>query len=109
MKRIVVRSSRYGPIACSPIGRPEGSSPAGNAVAGWPVGRGVGVLTERPRFGLLASKLHDHDQPLRITLHATWDPEHRAARAISELVEGLAVHLTLVKAGIAAEQEWTEY
>ena len=34
--RIVVRSSRYGPIAWMPTGSPSALSPTGNAVAGWP-------------------------------------------------------------------------
>src|SRR5262249_58540175 len=33
--RIGVRSSRYGPIACRPIGSPPRVRPAGDAVARW--------------------------------------------------------------------------
>src|ERR1051326_9496740 len=53
-KRIGVRSSRYGPIACSPIGRPSRERPAGNAVAGWPATVDTAGYTRPSMYGTLA-------------------------------------------------------
>ena len=59
-------------------------------------GRGVAVLTERARFGLHAVQLYDGPVPLQLTLHATWERGHYAARAISTLAEQLGNHLAEV-------------
>ncbi len=71
-------------------------------------GHGVGVLTERPRFGLHPVRLYDADAPMRLTLHASWEPGHYAAAAIADLAAGLGAVLARTNAEIAAEHGWRD-
>ena len=66
------------------------------AVVGSPVvaqalaasGRGVCVLTDDPRFGLVPLPLRDADgRPVRIRLHAAWEPGHHAAATLASFAD----------------------
>ena len=48
-------------------------------------GRGVAVVTDDPRFDLRGVEIVGRDGPLRIELHAAWEPEHHAAATLAEL------------------------
>ncbi len=48
-------------------------------------GHGVAVVSDDPRYGLHALGIDGGDGPLRIALHAAWDPSHYAAPVITEL------------------------
>lgn len=54
-------------------------------------GRGVCVLTDDPRFDLVPLGILGVDErPIRIRLHAAWDPEHHAAETLAGLAAGLS-------------------
>lgn len=54
-------------------------------------GRGVAVLTDDVRFDLVALPIEDaQGEPVRIRLHAAWDPRHHAAVALAGLARDLA-------------------
>ncbi|KQY59757.1 hypothetical protein ASD11_09470 [Aeromicrobium sp. Root495] len=53
-------------------------------------GRGVAVVTDDPRFGLVTVPLTSGRQRLSIHLHAAWSPEHHAADALAALSGRLA-------------------
>ena len=54
-------------------------------------GRGVCVLTDDPRFGLVPLTIRDADgDALGIRLHAAWDRRHHAADALERLAQDLA-------------------
>jgi DNA-binding transcriptional LysR family regulator len=71
-------------------------------------GHGVGVLTERPRFGLHAVRLYDGAEPMLLTMHAAWRPDHFAHAVIEAIVQRLAACLETAKAEIAGQQGWGE-
>lgn len=54
-------------------------------------GRGVAVVSDDPRFGLVPLAIAVEDRTLRIHLYAAWDPQHHAAATIA----ALAVRLEL--------------
>lgn len=54
-------------------------------------GRGVCVLTDDPRFGLVPLAVHDgSDRPVGIRLHAAWEPSHHAAGHLKALARDLS-------------------
>lgn len=59
-------------------------------------GRGVGIVTDYPRFGLhsvtVAEAAPQGARVLGITLHAAWWPSHFAARKIEVLAHGLGAY-----------------
>lgn len=59
-------------------------------------GRGIGVLTEHPRFGLHTIQLTDHDRPLEVVMHASWLPDHYASGEIGRIVGLLTEHMDAV-------------
>lgn len=48
-------------------------------------GRGIAVVTDDPRFGLIPVEIHGDSGPLSIRLFAAWDPHHHARAALAEL------------------------
>lgn len=55
-------------------------------------GRGVGVATDLPRFGAYSAFITSSaGQPVRLQIHACWDPEHYAVASIKEFVSRLEV------------------
>jgi len=57
-------------------------------------GRGVAVVSDDPRFGLVPLRITTERRHLEITLHAAWDPHHHAAAKLGELVDRLADFVT---------------
>jgi DNA-binding transcriptional LysR family regulator len=57
-------------------------------------GRGVAVLSDEPAYGLHAVPVVGAAGPLRIILHATWNPTHYAVEPIREFAEALAAYCT---------------
>jgi DNA-binding transcriptional LysR family regulator len=57
-------------------------------------GFGVGVLTERPRFGVHTALVAEQGAPILLRLHAAWDPAHYAAPLIERLVRRMSAHAT---------------
>jgi DNA-binding transcriptional LysR family regulator len=55
-------------------------------------GFGVGVVTERPRFGVRTFPVTENGEPILLRLHAAWDPAHYAGPLIEGLVRRLAAH-----------------
>lgn len=54
-------------------------------------GRGVAIATDLVRFGARPVFVHDsEDNPIRLSIHACWNPAHYAAKAIHDIVEELA-------------------
>ena len=53
-------------------------------------GFGTGVLTEHPRFGVRTIPITADGAPLRLHLHAAWDPAHHAAALIESLARRMA-------------------
>lgn len=65
-----------------------GSPVIAQAVAA--TGRGICVLTDDPRFGLVPLRiLADDGSAVSIRLHAAWNPAHHAAAALGELAQDL--------------------
>ena len=60
-------------------------------------GRGVGVVTDLPRFGAHSSFISEpfpaSGTPLHLTLHAAWDPQHFAVTTVAELASRVRSHL----------------
>jgi DNA-binding transcriptional LysR family regulator len=52
-------------------------------------GHGVAVVSDDPRYGLHALGIEGEDGPMRIALHAAWDPSHYAAPVIARLARRL--------------------
>jgi DNA-binding transcriptional LysR family regulator len=52
-------------------------------------GRGVAIVSDDPRFGLRPLRVDTGRGPLRITLHAAWDPAHHAAPALAAIADRL--------------------
>lgn len=53
--------------------------------------RGVAVVSDDPRFGLVPLTIDTPaDGPLRIRLYAAWDPRHHAAAVLADLADRLA-------------------
>lgn len=48
-------------------------------------GRGVAVVSDDPRFDLCPLEVVGRDGPLRIHLHAAWEPGHHAASGLGDL------------------------
>lgn len=53
-------------------------------------GRGVAVVTDDPRFGLVSLRIVDDNGPLLVTQHAAWDPTHHANLQLEALAHRLA-------------------
>ena len=53
-------------------------------------GRGVAVLSDDPRFGLVPLRIATRDGHLTLTLHAAWDAAHSAALELARLAERLS-------------------
>jgi DNA-binding transcriptional LysR family regulator len=53
-------------------------------------GRGVAVVSDDPRFGLVPLRIDGPGGPVRIRLYAAWDPGHHAARTLADLARRLA-------------------
>ena len=53
-------------------------------------GRGVAVLSDDPRFGLVPRRIRTRDGHLTLTLHAAWDGRHHAAGELAALADRLA-------------------
>ncbi|TQL67968.1 DNA-binding transcriptional LysR family regulator [Nocardioides albertanoniae] len=53
-------------------------------------GRGIAVVSDDPRFGLVPLHIEAPSGPVRIRLYAAWDPHHHAAAALAGLAERLA-------------------
>jgi hypothetical protein len=54
-------------------------------------GRGIAVLTDDPRFGLVPLAVDTGDRPLSIRLLAVWDGRHPAAETIGDFAQRLGV------------------
>jgi DNA-binding transcriptional LysR family regulator len=55
-------------------------------------GRGVGVATDLPRFGVHPLLIHGSDgKAVTLTIHACWDSNHYAEASISRLVDRLEI------------------
>lgn len=54
--------------------------------------RGVAVVSDDPRYGLRPLVIVGPVGPLRISLHAAWDPAHYAAASIDRWVAALAAY-----------------
>lgn len=52
-------------------------------------GHGIAVVSDDPRFGLHPLRVTSARGPLRITLHAAWDPGHHATDALATIAERL--------------------
>ncbi|MEV5753732.1 LysR family transcriptional regulator [Actinoallomurus sp. NPDC052308] len=52
-------------------------------------GRGVAVVSDDPRFGLHGLRVESAHGPLRITLHAAWDPDHHASDVLARIADRL--------------------
>lgn len=52
-------------------------------------GRGVAVVTDDPRYGLVPLHIDTGDGPLVFSLRAAWDPQHQGAGEIEALAHGL--------------------
>ncbi|TQN42773.1 DNA-binding transcriptional LysR family regulator [Blastococcus colisei] len=62
-------------------------------------GHGVGVVTDLPRFGARSLRIAPPDssgEPLRIVLHAAWDPTHFAADVIESMARRIGSFLATV-------------
>jgi DNA-binding transcriptional LysR family regulator len=55
-------------------------------------GRGVAVVSDDPRYGLVPLSITAAGGPLQIPLMAAWDPSHYAASAIEALIASLAAY-----------------
>lgn len=53
-------------------------------------GRGVAVVTDDPRFGLIPLRIIDDNGPLQVTLQAAWDPAHHASVQLAALAHRLS-------------------
>ncbi|WP_235530969.1 MULTISPECIES: LysR family transcriptional regulator [unclassified Nocardioides] len=53
-------------------------------------GRGVAVVSDDPRFGLVPLHIDGPAGPVQIRLYAAWDPRHHAASALATLADRLA-------------------
>ncbi|MFE6649030.1 LysR family transcriptional regulator [Nocardioides sp. NPDC057772] len=53
-------------------------------------GRGIAVVSDDPRFGLVPLHIEAPSGPVRIRLYAAWDPQHHAAEALAGLAERLS-------------------
>ncbi|GAB3238304.1 LysR family transcriptional regulator [Kineosporia babensis] len=53
-------------------------------------GRGVAVVSDDPRFGLVPVGLTGPAGAVRIHLYAAWDPQHHAAPTLADLADRLA-------------------
>ncbi|MFE7226432.1 hypothetical protein ACFU7D_16685 [Nocardioides sp. NPDC057577] len=53
-------------------------------------GRGIAVVSDDPRFGLLPLHIGAPAGRVRIRLYAAWDPQHHAAEALAALAERLS-------------------
>lgn len=53
-------------------------------------GRGVAVVSDDPRFGLVPLRIEGPDGVVRINLYAAWDARHHAAATLAELADRLA-------------------
>lgn len=53
-------------------------------------GRGIAIVSDDPRFGLVPLGIVAEDGPVRINLYAAWEPIHHAAPTIAELARRLA-------------------
>ena len=53
-------------------------------------GRGVAVVSDDPRFGLVPLPIDTADRVLQIRLYAAWEPHHHAAPTIAALADRLA-------------------
>lgn len=52
-------------------------------------GRGVAVVSDDPRFGLVPLHLEGEQGPVRIRLFAAWDPGHHAQEKLGEVADRL--------------------
>jgi DNA-binding transcriptional LysR family regulator len=62
-------------------------------------GRGVGVVTDLPRFGARSLRIAPpgaSGEPLQIVLHAAWDPTHFAADVIESMARRIGFFLATV-------------
>ncbi|UDY25417.1 LysR family transcriptional regulator [Nocardioides sp. Kera G14] len=53
-------------------------------------GRGVAVVSDDPRFDLVAVRVEAPEGDLRLRLYAAWDPRHHAAEALATLAGRIA-------------------
>lgn len=53
-------------------------------------GRGVAVVSDDPRFGLIPLHLEDAQGPVRIRLFAAWEPQHHAQAKLAEVADRLS-------------------
>ncbi|NGN94834.1 LysR family transcriptional regulator [Nocardioides sp. KC13] len=53
-------------------------------------GRGIAVVSDDPRFGLVPLHIEAPSGLVRIRLYAAWDPQHHAAEALAALAERLS-------------------
>ena len=53
-------------------------------------GRGIAVVSDDPRFGLVPLHIEAPAGRVRIRLYAAWDPQHHAAEALAGLAERLS-------------------
>lgn len=52
-------------------------------------GRGIAIVSDDPRFGLHPLPITSAHGPLRLALHAAWDPAHHATGALGQIAERL--------------------
>jgi DNA-binding transcriptional LysR family regulator len=53
-------------------------------------GRGIAVVSDDPRFGLVPLHIEAPSGQVRIRLYAAWDPQHHAAEGLAALAERLS-------------------
>jgi DNA-binding transcriptional LysR family regulator len=70
--------------------------------------RGVAVVSDDPRYGLRPLLVESRTGPLRISLHAAWDPEHYAAASIERWVAALAAYSAVRYRDLPAAQAGEE-
>ena len=68
--------------------KPSRRSSIAQAIAA--AGRGVAVVSDDPRFGLVPLRIEGPDGVVRINLYAAWDARHHAAATLAELADRLA-------------------
>lgn len=53
-------------------------------------GRGVAIVSDDPRFGLIPLQIEGLGGPVQISLYAAWDPHHHAAATLAAIADRLA-------------------